>query len=133
MPRLSSLTVILIVAAAMLAVALVSVLAWAVYSAYLNWIERRLASRKRLYRDLVASLAARERELLEPELQRRRTLYDLEALEAVLEEQARSTAGFGQCMSEARDLAVTCRTPLSTISRPWPAAWPVGSPFLRAG
>jgi HEAT repeat protein len=92
MPRLSALTVILIVAAAMLAVALVSVLAWAVYTTYLNWIERRLASRKGLYRDLVASLAARERELLEPELQRRRTLYDLEALEAVLEEQARSTA-----------------------------------------
>jgi HEAT repeat protein len=92
MPRLSTLTVILVVAAAMLAVALLAVLAWAGYATYLNWIERRLARRKGLYRDLVASLAVRERELLDPELQRRRTLYDLEALEAVLEEQARSTA-----------------------------------------
>jgi len=92
MPHLSALTVILVLAAAMLAVALLAVLAWAVHTTYLNWIERRLASRKGLYRDLVANLAVRERELLQPELQRRRTLYDLEALEAVLEEQARSTA-----------------------------------------
>jgi HEAT repeat protein len=99
----SALTVILVVAAAMLAVGLLSVLAWAFYTTYLNWIERRLASRKGLYRDLVASLAVRERELLEPELHRRRTLYDLEALEAVLEEQARSTAERPAWLLEAYD------------------------------
>jgi HEAT repeat protein len=103
MYTVSALTVILVVAAVMLAVGLLSVLTWAFYTTYLNWIERRLASRKGLYRDLVASLAVRERELLEPELQRRRTLYDLEALEAVLEEQARGTAERPAWLLEAYD------------------------------
>jgi HEAT repeat protein len=88
----SPLTLVLIVAGGMLGIGLLAVLAWLVSTSYLNLVERRLARRKGLYRDLVAELAARERALLEPEIRRLATLYDLEALEAVLEEQARGTA-----------------------------------------
>jgi len=88
----SSLTLILIVASVMLGMGLLAVLAWFVSTSYLNHVERRLARRKGLYRELVAELAARERALLEPEIRRLATLLDLEALEAVLEEQASATA-----------------------------------------
>jgi HEAT repeat protein len=60
-----------------------------VYSAWLTRVERRLARRKGLYRDTVAGLAQRERALLEPEIRQLHTLRDFEALEALLEEQAR--------------------------------------------
>jgi HEAT repeat protein len=88
----SALTLILIVASVMLGVGLIAVLAWLVSTSYLTRIERRLARRKGLYRALVGELAARDRALLEPEIRRLGTLLDLEALEAVLEEQARGTA-----------------------------------------
>jgi HEAT repeat protein len=88
----SPLALVLIVAGGMLGIGLLAVLVWLVSTSYLNLIERRLARRKGLYRDLVAELAARERALLEPEIRRLTTLLDLEALEAVLEEQARATA-----------------------------------------
>jgi hypothetical protein len=88
----SPLTLVLIVASVMLGIGLLAVLAWLVSTSYLNYVERRLARRKGLYRDLVAELAARERALLEPEIRRLATLLDLEALEAVLEEQARAVA-----------------------------------------
>src|SRR5215216_6369843 len=74
----------------MLAVVLLAILAWLLYTAYLDRIERRLASRKGLYRDLVSQLATRDRALLDPTIHQMSTLYDLDALEAVLEEQARS-------------------------------------------
>ncbi len=83
------LPVILGVAAAMAGVGLVAVLSWLLYTSYLNRLERRLAYRKGLYRDLVTGLAMRDRALLEPQLRELATLHDFEALEAVLEEQAR--------------------------------------------
>jgi HEAT repeat protein len=87
-----ALTLVLIVACVMLGVGLLAVIAWLVYTSYLNRVERRLARRKGVYRELVAELATRERALLEPEIRRLATLHDLEALEALLEEQARATA-----------------------------------------
>ena len=84
---------ILIVAALMLAVGILTVLAWFIYTAYLDRVERRLAARKGIYRELVSGLATRDRALLEPTMNQMRTLYDLDALEAVLEEQARSATG----------------------------------------
>lgn len=84
---------ILIVAGVMLAVGLLTVLAWLLYTTYLDRVERRLAERKGLYRELVSELATRDRALLEPTIHQMRTLYDLDALEAVLEEQARSATG----------------------------------------
>ena len=70
-----------------------TVLAWLLYTAYLDRVERRLAARKGLYRELVSELATRDRALLEPTINQMSTLYDLDALEAVLEEQARSATG----------------------------------------
>jgi HEAT repeat protein len=84
---------ILIAAGLMLAVGLLTVLAWFIYSSYLDRVERRLATRKGLYRELVAELATRDRALLEPTIHQISTLYDLDALEAVLEEQARTSTG----------------------------------------
>ncbi len=84
-----TLPIILGIAAAMAGVGLAAVLAWLLYTSYLNRLERRLAYRKGLYRDLVTGLALRDRALLEPQLRELTTLRDFEALEAVLEEQAR--------------------------------------------
>jgi HEAT repeat protein len=86
-------TFILIAAGLMLAVGLLTVLAWLIYTTYLDRVERRLAARKGLYRELVSQLATRDRALLEPTIHQMSTLYDLDALEAVLEEQARSATG----------------------------------------
>ena len=86
---MTALQIILLVAAVMAAVSLAAILAWLVRGAWLTARERRLASRKGLYRELVTGLAARERELLEPALHRLETVRDVEALEALLEEQAR--------------------------------------------
>ncbi|HEX7337676.1 MAG TPA: HEAT repeat domain-containing protein [Gemmatimonadales bacterium] len=85
--------VILIIAALLLAVGILTVLAWFLYTAYLDRVERQLAARKGIYRDLVSELATRDRALLESTINQMRTLYDLDALEAVLEEQARSATG----------------------------------------
>ena len=84
-----SLSIILWVAAAMAGVGVAAVLTWFLYTTYLNRLERRLAYRKGLYRDLVTGLAVRDRTLLDPQLRELATLKDFEALEAVLEEQAR--------------------------------------------
>src|SRR3954471_18146072 len=84
---------VLLAAGLLLAAAILSILAWFLSSFYLDRVERRLAARKGLYRDLVADLATRELALLEPTIHQMRTLYDLDALEAVLEEQARSATG----------------------------------------
>ncbi len=86
-------TAILIAAGVMLGAGLLTVLAWLVYSVYLDRVERRLAARKGLYRELVSELATRDRALLEPTIHQMSTLYDLDALEAVLEEQARTATG----------------------------------------
>src|SRR5262249_16612934 len=80
----SPLVLVLVVAGGLLGIGLLAVLAWLLSTSYLNFVERRLARRKGLYRELVAELAARERALLEPEIRRLATLLDLEALEAVL-------------------------------------------------
>lgn len=85
------LRVILYTALAMAVLLVLSVIVWLAYTAILNRLERRLAARKGPYRDLVAGLATRERELLEPAIRQLGTLRDFDALEAVLEEQARST------------------------------------------
>src|SRR5919108_1935407 len=89
---MTPLTIILIVAAVMVGVGLIAVVVWFLYTSWLNQLERRLAARKGFYRDLVAQLATRDRALLDPVLHQQRTLSDLRALEAVLEEQARATA-----------------------------------------
>ena len=81
---------LILAAAATMAVRCSGVLTWLVYTAWLNRLERRLEARKGVYRDLVTGLAARDRALLEPQLRELATLRDFEALEAVLEEQARS-------------------------------------------
>src|SRR5918912_1425384 len=85
--------IVLLAAGVMLAAGLLTVLAWFLYSAYLDRVERRLADRKGLYRELVAGLATHDRTMLEPTIHQMRTLSDLDALEAVLEEQARSATG----------------------------------------
>lgn len=100
---MSGLTIILIVAGAMVGVVLAAILSWLAYTAYLDGIERRLAARKGLHRQLVAGLAARERELLEPELHQLRTLKDMAALEALLEEQARGATGRPVWLLDAYD------------------------------
>jgi HEAT repeat protein len=83
------LQIILVVAAALGVVGVVAVVVWLAYTTYLTRLERRLSARKGLYRDLVAALATRDRALLEPVIHQGSTLRDFEALEAVLEEQAR--------------------------------------------
>ena len=90
---MTALNLILIIAGAMLAAGLLTVLAWLIYSWYLDRVERRLADRKGLYRELVSDLATRDRALLHPTIHQISTLYDLDALEAVLEEQARGSSG----------------------------------------
>lgn len=84
-----TLPIILGVALAMAGIGLLAVVSWLLYTSYLNRLERRLAYRKGLYRDLVTGLAVRDRALLEPQLRELATLKDFAALEAVLEEQAR--------------------------------------------
>jgi HEAT repeat protein len=96
-------TVVLVLATAMLAIGLLTVLAWYLYTAYLDRVERRLAARKSLYRELVSELATRDRALLEPTIHQMKTLYDLDALEAVLEEQARSAVGRPDWLLEVYD------------------------------
>ena len=49
---MSGVDLILLAAGAMLAVGLLTVLAWLLYTSYLDRVERRLAARKGLYRDL---------------------------------------------------------------------------------
>ena len=100
---MTALNLILIAAGAMLAVGLLTVLAWLVDTWYLDRVERRLAARKGLYRDLVTDLAAREQALLGPTIHQMGTLHDLDALEAVLEEQARSANGRPRWLLEAYD------------------------------
>ncbi|MGH7658798.1 MAG: HEAT repeat domain-containing protein, partial [Gemmatimonadales bacterium] len=100
---MSNLTVILIVAAVFAAVSLLAVAIWFAYTTYLNGVERNLAARKGIYRDLVAGLATRDRALLDPVLHQARTLRDFEALEAVLEEQARSAAERPQWLLDTYD------------------------------
>src|SRR4051812_16533724 len=90
---MTGVTVIVLAAGVLLAAGFLTVLAWFVYSTYLDRVERRLAARKGLYRELVSELATRDRALLEPTIHQMSTLYDLDALEAVLEEQARTVTG----------------------------------------
>ena len=63
---MTALNLILIAAVAMLAVGLLTVLAWLIDTWYLDTVERRLAARKGLYRDLVTELATRDQALLGP-------------------------------------------------------------------
>ena len=100
---MTALNLILIAAGAMLAVGLLTVLAWLIDTWYLDRVERRLATRKGLYRDLVTDLATREQALLGPTIHQMGTLHDLDALEAVLEEQARSANGRPRWLLEAYD------------------------------
>jgi len=100
---MTALNLIFIAAAAMLAVGLLTVLAWLISTWYLDRVERRLAARKGLYRDLVTDLATREQALLGPTIHQMSTLYDLDALEAVLEEQARTANGRPRWLLEAYD------------------------------
>src|SRR5215210_2342268 len=85
------------------ALALLMVLVWLLYTTYLNLAERRLAARKSVYRNLVSELATRDRALLGPAIHQMKTLDDLEALEAVLEERARSATGSPDWLLEVYD------------------------------
>lgn len=87
---MSFLWIILVFAAVVVGIGLLAVLFWLVYAAYLTRVEQRLARRKGLYRDLIAGLATRDKQLLDPELHQLQTLRDFDALEALLEEQARA-------------------------------------------
>lgn len=98
-----TLPLILAVAAAMAGIGLVAVLAWLLYTSYLNRLERRLAVRKGLYRDLVTGLAQRDRALLDAQLRELPVLRDFEALEAVLEEQARNATERPDWLLDAYD------------------------------
>jgi len=89
----SLLQVILVFAAVVLGLGVLAIVVWFAHAAWLTRVERDLARRKGLYREVVAGLAQRERMLLEPELRQLRTLRDFEALEALLEEQAREVTG----------------------------------------
>ena len=100
---MTALTLVLALAGAMLGIGLLAILVWFGYATYLDRVERRLAKRKGVYRQLVAELATRERSLLEPEIHRLGTLLDLEALEAVLEEQARATSERPEWLLDAYD------------------------------
>src|SRR4051812_42578296 len=100
---MTGVTVIVLAAGVLLAAGFLTVLAWFVYSTYLDRVERRLAARKGLYRELVSELATRDRALLEPTIHQMSTLYDLDALEAVLEEQARGATGRPEWLLEVYD------------------------------
>lgn len=97
------LDIILVVAIGLAAIGLVSVIVWLAYTTYLTRLERRLAARKGIYRDLVAGLATRDRALLEPVLHQVRTARDFDALEAVLEEQARGSVERPEWLLDAYD------------------------------
>ncbi len=86
---MSLLQIILIFATVVIGLGIIGVVVWLVYALWLGRVERTLARRKGLYREVVAGLAQREHRLLEPELRQLHTLRDFEALEALLEEQAR--------------------------------------------
>ncbi|HEY0351019.1 MAG TPA: HEAT repeat domain-containing protein, partial [Gemmatimonadales bacterium] len=96
-------SLVVIAAGVLLAAGLLTVLAWLIYSVYLDRVERRLSARKGLYRELVSELATRDRALLEPTIHQMSNLYDLDALEAVLEEQARSATGRPSWLLEVYD------------------------------
>ena len=61
---MSGVELVLLAAGLMLAVGLLTILAWFIYTSYLDRVERRLAARKGLYRELVTELATRDRALL---------------------------------------------------------------------
>jgi HEAT repeat protein len=100
---MTALNLILIAAGAMLAVGLLTALAWFIDTWYFDRVERRLTARKGLYRDLVTDLATGDLALLGPTIHQMSTLYDLDALEAVLEQQARSANGRPRWLLEAYD------------------------------
>jgi HEAT repeat protein len=97
------LPIILVFAVVLFALGVLGVVVWLVYAVWLSRVERALATRKGLYREVVAGLAQRERSLLEPELRQLRTLRDFEALEALLEEQARGVTGRPSWLLDAYD------------------------------
>lgn len=67
------------------------VLAWYTTSWWLGRSAKRMAARKGRYREFIEGLSSRDQGRLESILTRLGTLRDFEALEAALEEQARST------------------------------------------
>lgn len=81
----------------------VFVIGWFAMAGWLGRMERRLAARKGLYRDFVAGLALRDHDRFEPVLRTPGTLHDFEALEAVLEEQARGTEARPPWLLDAYD------------------------------
>jgi HEAT repeat protein len=95
--------VVLIFAAVVIAIGITAVIAWVVYAAWLTRVERRLARRKGLYRETLAGLAHRDRALLDPEVRQLQTLRDFEALEALLEEQARGLSERPNWLLDAYD------------------------------
>ncbi|HYF38234.1 MAG TPA: HEAT repeat domain-containing protein, partial [Gemmatimonadales bacterium] len=97
------LDLVLFAAGLLFGAVLLAIVTWLFYTAYLDRVERRLARRKGLYRELVGELATRDRALLSPTIHQMSTLYDLDALEAVLEEQARNSTGRPEWLLEVYD------------------------------
>jgi HEAT repeat protein len=97
------LDLILLFAATVVGAGLLGVVAWAVYSLYLTRLERNMARRKGAYRQFLTELSSRDLAFLEPELKRVKTLRDFEALEALLEEQARTSTGRPGWLLDAYD------------------------------
>ncbi len=81
----------------------VFVIGWFAMSWWLLRVERRLNARKGLYRDLVTGLSTRDHDRIGEVLNRVGTLHDFEALEAVLEEQARATEARPAWLLDAYD------------------------------
>lgn len=100
---MTPLTIIIIAAAVMAGIGVLAIALWLFYTSWLNQRARRLAARKGFYRGMVAEMATRDRALLDPVLHQHRTIADLEALEAVLEEQARGTADRPAWLLDAYD------------------------------
>jgi hypothetical protein len=115
LPDVGTLTIILIVASVMLGAGVLAIVVWFGYSSYLNRVERRLARRKGVYRQLVAELATRERALLEPEIHR--TFWVFEYLGPLVE---LTTPSFSSWSSWSSCWA----TDLSTTSTSGPSCSP---------
>lgn len=94
---------VLFFAATVASTGVLGIILWLWYGIHLNRLERNLARRKGAYRQFVEELSSRDQAYLEPELKQVATLRDFEALEAVLEEQARGATERPTWLLEAYD------------------------------
>lgn len=100
---MSGLDLILALTALLATASALFVAAWFAKSWWLVRIEARLAARKGFYREFVAGLATRDADRVGPALHTIGAMHDFEALEAVLEEQARGTEARPAWLLDAYD------------------------------